>query len=57
MVRVGDYWYDKKTTNTVSLLKECQDVFSCDYKDLEGLVKEMGEMNIEIIPGEKPIKK
>jgi hypothetical protein len=28
-----------------------------DYKELKGLVEEMGEMKIELIPGEKPIKK
>jgi hypothetical protein len=57
MVRVGDYWSDKQTTDIVSLLKEYQDVFARDYKDLKGLVEEMGEMKIELIPGEKPIKK
>jgi hypothetical protein len=41
----------------VDLLKEYQDVFSQDYKYLKGLVAEMGEMKIELIPGEKPIKK
>jgi len=50
MVRVGDYWSDKKTTDIVSLLKEYPDVFACDYKDLKGLVEEMGEMKIELIP-------
>jgi hypothetical protein len=55
--RIGDYWTDKKTTDIVNLLKEYQDVFAHDYKDLKGLVEEMGEMNIELIPGEKPIKK
>jgi hypothetical protein len=57
MVRVGDYWFDKKTTDIVNLLKEYQDVFARDYKDLKGLVEEMGEMKIELIPGAKPIKK
>jgi hypothetical protein len=57
MVRIGDYWSDKKTTDIVNLLKEYQDVFARDYKDLKGLVEEMGEMKIELIPGEKPIKK
>ena len=31
--------------------------FPSDYKELKGLVEEMGEMNIEVIPGEKPNKK
>ena len=57
MVRVSDYWSDEKKSDIVSLLKEYQDVFACDYKDLKGLVEKMGEMKIELIPGEKPIKK
>jgi hypothetical protein len=38
-------------------IKGIQDVFSKDYKYLKGLVKEMGEMKIDLIPGAKPIKK
>jgi hypothetical protein len=36
MARVGDYWSEKKTTDIVDLLREYQDVFSQDYKDLKG---------------------
>jgi hypothetical protein len=57
MARVGDYWSDKKTMEIVDLLKEYQDVFTHDYKYLKGLVQEMGEMKIELLPGAKPIKK
>ena len=57
MVRTGEYWSDKKTTDIVSLLKEYQDVFSREYNDMKGLVEEMGEMKIKLIPGENPIKK
>lgn len=57
MVWIGDYWYDNKTTNIVNLLKEYQDNFVCDYKDLKELVEEMGKMKIEFIPRAKPIKK
>ena len=39
------------------MLKEYQDVFARDYKDLKGLVKEMGEMNIDLLPGAIPVKK
>ena len=38
-------------------MKEFQDVFSQDYKDLKGLVQEMGEMKINIKPKAKPINK
>jgi hypothetical protein len=55
MAQEGYYWIEKKTTNIVDLLKEYQDVFSWDYKDINGLVEETREMKIELIPGEKPI--
>jgi len=32
-------------------------VFSYDYRDLKELVKEMGEIKIDLIQGAKPIKK
>ena len=41
----------------VNLLKEFQDVFEQDYKDLKGLVQEMGEMKIDIKPDARPVKK
>jgi hypothetical protein len=46
MVQIGDYWTEKQIDDIVNLLKEYQDVFSCYYKDLKGLVEEMGEMKI-----------
>jgi hypothetical protein len=57
MARIGDYWSDKQTTKIVDLLREYQDVFAHDYKYLKGLVQEMGEMKIDLIPGANPIKK
>ena len=46
-----------ETTEIINLLKEFEDVFARDYKDLKGLVKEMGEMNIDIKLEARPIKK
>ena len=57
MVQIRYYWSDKKKIDIVNLLKEYQYVFSRDYKDLKGLVEEMGEMKIKLIPRTKPIKK
>ena len=54
MARIGDYQTEKQTTKIVDLLKEYQDVVSRDNKYLKGLVKEMGEMKINLILGEKP---
>ena len=57
MTRIGDYWNNEQTAEIVNLLKELQDVFAQDYKDLKGLVQEMGEMKIYIKPDARPIKK
>ena len=50
MANIGDYWSEEQTIEIVNLLKDFQDVFSRDYKDLKGLVHEMGEMKINIKP-------
>ena len=42
MARIGDYWPDQQTTEIIDLLKEYQDLFARDYKDLKGLVEEIG---------------
>ena len=47
MARIGDYWFDQQTTEIIDLLKEYQDVFARDYKDLKGLLQEMGEVKID----------
>ena len=50
MAKIGDYWSEEQTTEIVNLLREFQDVFAIDYKDLKGLVHEMGEMKIDTKP-------
>ena len=57
MAKIGDYWREEKTTEIIDLLKEFQDVFARDYKDLKWLVAEMGEMKIDIKPDARPVKK
>ena len=57
MSRIGDYWSEQQTMEIVDLLKEYQDVFARDYKDLKGLVEEMGEMKIDLLPEATPTKK
>ena len=57
MAKIGDYWSEEQTTKIVNLLKEFQDVFARDYKDLKGIVHEMGEMNININTNSLPVKK
>ena len=50
IAKIGEYWTEAQTIEIVNLLKEFQDVFARDYKDLKGLVHEMGEMKIDIKP-------
>ena len=50
IAKIGDYWNEQQTTEIVNLLREFQDVFVRDYKDLKGLVQEMGEMKIDTKP-------
>ena len=57
IAKIGDYWTEAQTTEIVNLLKEFQDLFARDYKDLKGLVHEMGEMKIDIKPDVRPVKK
>ena len=57
MEKIGDYQSEEQKTEIVNLLKEFQDVFTRDYKDLKGLVHEMGEMKIDIKLDVLPIKK
>lgn len=57
MARIGDYWSKRQTTEIVDLLKEYQDVFARDYKDLKVLVEEMGEMKIDLLLEATLVKK
>ena len=38
IAKIGDYWNEHQTTEIINLLREFQDVFARDYKDLKGLV-------------------
>ena len=55
--KIGDYWNEQQTIEIVNLLREFQDVFARDYKDLKGLVQEMGEMKIDTKPDVRLVKK
>ena len=57
MARISDYWSKLQTIKIVNFLKEYQDVFARVYKDLKGLVEEMGEMKIDLIPDATPVNK
>ena len=57
MAKIRDYWSEQQTTEIADLLKEYQDVFASDYKDLKDLVEEMGEMKIDLLPEAILVKK
>ena len=57
MENIREYWTKQQTTDITSLLKEYKYMFARDYKYLKGLVKEIGEMKIDINSNAKPVKK
>lgn len=57
MAKIVDYWLEQQMIEIVNLVKEYQDVFVRDYKDLTGLVEEMGEMKIDLLPEETQLKR
>ena len=57
MAKIEDYWSEQQTTKIVDFLKEYQDVFARDYKDLKDLVEEMGEMKIDLLPEAPQLKR
>lgn len=48
LAKIGDYSIEEQTAEIVNVLKEYQDVFARDYKDLKGIFQEMGEMKIKL---------
>ena len=57
IAKIRDYWSEEQFVDITNLLKEYRDVFVRDYKDLRGLVQEMGEIKIDLLHDAKPIKK
>ena len=57
MARIIDNWSEQQKIEIVDLLEDYQDVFARDYKDLNGLVSEMGQMKIDLLPEATPVKK
>ena len=57
IAKVGDYWLEEQVIEVMGLLKEFQDVFARDYKDLKGLIHGMGEIKIDLLPDTKPVRK
>jgi hypothetical protein len=53
---VGDYWDEQTRQEIQSLLREYKDLFPKTFSQLKGTKGVMGEMNIELKLGSKPIR-
>jgi hypothetical protein len=53
---VGDYWDEQTNQEIESLLWEYEDLFVKTFSELKGIKGVMGEMNIELKPGSKPVR-
>lgn len=57
MAIIRDYWDEQIVNQVVDLLKEYQDIFPTSFSELKGIVGELGEMQIQLKPYAKPVKK
>lgn len=57
LAKIEDYWSEEQKKKIVNLLRGYHDVFARDYKDLKGIVQEMGEMKITFLPNANLVKK
>jgi hypothetical protein len=53
--QIGDYWSDETVEKIVDLLHEYQDLFPMTFSEMKGIAGDLGEMNIPLKPGAKPV--
>ena len=53
---IGDYWDKEIVTEITNLLHEYQDLFSTYFSEMKGIVNDLGEMKIPLLPDAKPSK-
>ena len=53
---VGDYWDDEMMDKIIDLLHEFQDLFPMNFFEMKGILGYLGEMNIPLKLGTKPIR-
>ena len=53
---IGNYWDDKTIGQIVDLLQEYQDLFPMKFKDMKGILGDLGVMRIPLKEGAKPVK-
>ena len=57
MAIVGDYWDEVIVSQVIDLIKEYEDMFPSTFSKIKGIVGDICEINIQLKPDEKPIKK
>ena len=53
---IGDYWDKETVAKITDLLHELQDLFSTNFKEMNGMVGDLGEMKIPLKPDARLIK-
>ena len=54
-VNIGDYWDEETMAKIIDLLHEFQDLFLTKFYEMEGILGDLGEMNIPLKPYVKPM--
>jgi hypothetical protein len=56
MTSIGDYWDEQIEEIIIELLREYNDLFPTTFKDMKGIVGELGEMKIPLKPDLRPVR-
>jgi len=56
-MNIGDYWDIAQLANMSALLKEYQDVYAKDFRDMKGIIKELGVIKIPLKQDAKLVNK
>jgi hypothetical protein len=55
-VQICDYWNDETVEKVAELLREYHDLFPTTFSKMKGIAGDLGEMNIPLKLGAKPIR-
>jgi hypothetical protein len=53
--QIGDNWSEETVEKIANLLREYQDLFPTTFSKMRGIAGDLGEMNIPLKPGAKPV--
>ena len=54
---IGYYWDEETVAKIIDLLHEFQDLFPMNFREMKGIVGDLGEMKILLKPNARPVKK